>query len=97
MKSITYYTSMAYIWQGKNSILFCGGLYNEKFTCREPNEEGLRATFNSEGAMEKSRLGFPVECETPCWLLLYKTLLHKNIVTEPVEPLLIEIYIHTLE
>ena len=28
MKSITNYTSLAYIWQGKNSILFCGGLYN---------------------------------------------------------------------
>jgi len=28
MKSITYYTSLAYIWQEKNSSLFCGGLYN---------------------------------------------------------------------
>ena len=28
MKSITHYTSLAYIWQEKNSILFCGGIYN---------------------------------------------------------------------
>ena len=30
MKSITYYTSLAYIRQEKNSILFCGGLYNAR-------------------------------------------------------------------
>ena len=38
---------------------------NEKFTGREPNTVGLRATFNSKGAMEKGHPGFPVECETP--------------------------------
>ena len=44
---------------------------NEKFTCREPNQAAAKGTFNSKVAMGKNRTGFPVECETPCWMLLF--------------------------
>ena len=50
---------------GQNEIRWRYLYSNEKFIGREPNTVGLRATFNSKGAMEKGHPGFPVECETP--------------------------------